>query len=341
MKKANVLKLVLVISVMCLFSLSGIVHAGEELKAVTLSWSSGSLGGQWYTLAGAISSRIQEKEPKILIKTVPGGGLLNILRVSTGKNDIGLGITFVDKMGFKGVPPIFKKPYSNIRSLAGIFGIYQLHILIDKKFGIKTVEDLARAVKGGKKFNIAVTQRGVTDLNLLEYVFGYYGLTLKDFTNAGGKVFYSTYADMINLYQDRHVDIASTMQASPSSAMTQMTISRDSTLLSVSDECIDNLHKKIGTLSRGTNQYIIPKGSYKGLNRNVPTVASAGEIFINKNASDILAYTITKILCESADELHRDLPPTKTFKPKYGWKDVALPLHRGAEKYYKEMGYMK
>jgi hypothetical protein len=73
----------------------------------------------------------------------------------------------------------------------------------------------------------------------------------------------------------------------------------------------------------------------------VTTVVSAGELLVNKDVSTLVAYTIIKIICENIDELHNMNPANKNFIPETGWKNVALPLHPGAEKYYKEAGFMK
>jgi TRAP-type uncharacterized transport system substrate-binding protein len=74
---------------------------------------------------------------------------------------------------------------------------------------------------------------------------------------------------------------------------------------------------------------------------DVPTVVSAGELIINKDVPDNIAHAIIKIICENTDELYKINPANKNFKPETGWKNVALPLHPGAEKYYKKAGYMK
>jgi len=73
----------------------------------------------------------------------------------------------------------------------------------------------------------------------------------------------------------------------------------------------------------------------------VQTIVSAGELIVNKDVSDNVAYTIIKIICENTDELYSINPANKNFKPETGWKNVALPLHPGAEQYYKDAGYMK
>jgi len=341
MKKGMSIGFILITLCIFMFSAAGPVRADQTLKPVTLTWTAGSVGGQWYSQAGGIARLISEKEPKIVIKTVPGGGVVNAARISMGKNDVGWGITFVDKMALNGVEPLFKAPHTGLRSLGGIFGKYQIHILADKKLGMETVADLADMVKNNKALRIAVPQRGVSDLNVTEYVLEFYGISLEAIKKAGGKVFHSSYSDMVSLYKDRHVDLACTMQSYPSATMTEMTLSRNSTLLSMSNECIDTLNKKVGTLSRDSGFHTIAKGAYKGIDKDVPTVVTASELLINKDVPENVAYTIIKILCESAEELHRNLPATRTFVPEKSWMTVAVPLHPGAEKYYKEAGYIK
>ncbi len=245
MKKGMMINFILTIFCVFFFSGAGSVQAGNVVKPVTLTWTAGSVGGQWYSQAGGIARLISEKNPNLVIKAVPGGGVVNAARVSKGRNDIGWGITFVDKMAFKGLEPIFKKEHKGLRSLGGIFGKYQIHMLADKKLGMETVADLADLVKNNKAIKIAVPQRGVSDLNVTEYVFEYYGISLEAIEKAGGKVFHASYSDMVNLYKDRHVDLACTMQSFPSASMTEMTFSRESNLLSMSDQCIDaKFHNK-------------------------------------------------------------------------------------------------
>ena len=313
----------------------------EELKPMTLSWVAGGVGGGWYVQAGGIARLIAEKEPKLIIKVVPGGGVVNPVRVSNHKDDLGWGITFVDKMALKGMKPIYKKPNPNVRALGGIFGIYHIHFMAAKKMGITTVAQMAEMVKAGKAIRVAAPMKGTSDLPLVKNILSFYGISLEAIKKAGGKVYHAVYADMVNLYKDKHVDFVFTHLALPGAAITEMTVSRDSTLLSMSDACVNHLHKTFGTLALDSGRSFIPKGTYKGQNRDVTTVVTAGELLINKDVPDLVAYTIIKIICDNIDEVHKINPANKNFIPKTGWKNVALPLHPGAEKYYKEAGFMK
>jgi TRAP transporter TAXI family solute receptor len=333
----------LIAVVMCLLLIGpamGTAHS-EELKPTTMTWVAGGVGGGWYVQAGGIARMIAENEPKLVIKVVPGGGVVNPVRVSNGKDELGWGITFVDKMAFKGLAPVYKKANPDVRSLGGIFGIYHIHVLGAKKAGVATMAELADMVKAGKKIKVAAPMKGTSDLPLMNTILDFYGISLKAIEDAGGKVFHAVYADMVNLYKDQHVDFVFTHLGLPGAAITEMTVSRDSSLISLSEDCIDHLNQELGTLSRDSGRSFIPNGTYKGQTADVPTVVSAGELIINKDVSDIVAYSIIKIICENTEELYKINPANKNYKPETGWKNVALPLHPGAEKYYKEAGLMK
>ena len=237
--------------------------------------------------------------------------------------------------------PLFEKPNPNVRALGGIFGTYHVHIVGAKDKNIKTMAELANMVKAGKAIKVAMPMKGTSDLPLVENVLAFYGISMEAIKKAGGTIHQATYADMTSLYQDKHVDFVFTHLAIPAAAVTEMFFSRSSNILTISNECIDKLAKDLGTLASSSGQQNIPKSTYKGLDTDIPTVVSTGELLINKGISDQAAYTIVKILCQNVIELHKINIANQTFVPEKGWLHVAVPLHPGAAKFYKEAGYMK
>ena len=340
--KWNAFRVVAVLALAVAFSMGvpTLSDAGK-LEPTTLTWVAGGVGGGWYVQAGGIARMIAENEPKLIIKVVPGGGVVNPVRVSKGKDDLGWGITFVDKMALKGLPPVYKKPNPDVRSLGGIFGIYHIHVLGAKDKGITKMDQLVDMVKAGKAIKVAAPMKGTSDLPLMNTILDFYGISLKAIEKAGGKIFHAVYSDMVNLYKDKHVDFVFTHLGLPGAAITEMTVSRNSSLIALSDACLDHLNHELGTLSRDSGRSFIPKGTYKGQDVDVPTVVSAGELIINKDVSETIAHAIIKIICENTDELYKINPANRNFKPATGWKNVALPLHPGAEKYYRDAGFMK
>jgi TRAP transporter TAXI family solute receptor len=342
MKKGTVKGCFVVLIAAAVFMVVGThIAAADTLKPRTMTWVAGGVGGGWYVQAGGIASLITEKEPKLVVKVVPGGGVVNPVRISSGKDDLGWGITFVDKMAYKGTAPLFKAPNPGVRALGGIFGTYYVHFVAASDKGLKNLEDLAKMVKAGKSVNVAMPAKGTSDLPMIENILATYGISMDAIKKAGGQVFQAAYADMVSLYKDRHVDFVFTHLALPAAAVTEMFVSRPSTLLAVSNDCIDKMARELGTLSRASGLQNIPKGTYKGLAEDVSTIVSTGELLVGNHVPDEVAYAIIKILCENIAELHKINTANQTFIPAKGWADVAVPLHKGAEKFYKEAGYMK
>lgn len=340
MKKTLICFLTLLITAFLVLPGASIAGEYKVTKPATLTWVAGGVGGGWYTQAGGIARMIAEQEPNLILKVIPGGGVVNPMRVSRHKDDFGWGITFVDKMAFKGLAPVYKQANPDVRSMGGIFGIYHIHVMGAEDKGITNMTQLADMIKAGKSIKLAAPMKGTSDLPLMNTILDFYGISLDDIKKAGGKVFHAVYSDMVNLYKDKHVDFVFTHLGLPGAAITEMTVSRDSSMIALSDACLDHLNKELGTLSRDSGRSFIPKGTYNGQDVDVPTVVTAGELIVNKDVPENIAYTIIKIICENTDELYKINPANKNFKPETGWKNVALPLHPGAEKYYKDAGHM-
>jgi TRAP transporter TAXI family solute receptor len=313
----------------------------EELKPTTMTWVAGGVGGGWYAQAGGLARLITEKEPKIILKVVPGGGVVNPVRISRGKDGLAWGVTFVDKMALEGMAPVYKSPNPNVRALGGIFGISYIHIMAAADQKVKTLEEMVDMVKAGKAVRVAMPMKGTSDLPLVKRILKFYGITFDDIKKAGGTIQQAVYADMVSLYKDKHVDYVFTHLALPGAAITEMTMSRDSVLLETSKECIDTLAKELGTINTASGKAQIAGGTYKNNPDDVPAVPTAAELLISKDVPEIVAYTILKTIGDNIAEVHKINNKNRTFDPKTGWANVAVPLHPGAERYYKEKGYMK
>ncbi len=330
---------ILIISI-CFGSISFAEVSNQEFDPVTMTWVAGGVGGGWYIQAGGLAQLINEKDSRITIKVVPGGGLVNAARVSKRQDDLGWGITFVDKAAFDGTAPLYEEAYPDIRSVGAIFGIYNIHFVAAVNQGIKTVDEMMQKIKDGKGIKIAAPMKGTSELPILDVILDFYGLSLEDIEKKGGKVFHAVYADMVTLYKDQHVDYVFTHLSIPAAAITEMTISRDSVILSASDDLIDYCHETLGTVDRKSGLCVIPAHTYKGQEEDAPAVVTAGELTVNKNVSDEVVYTILKIFDENIEQVYQIDATNKYFIPEDGWKNVAVPLHTGAEKYYKDAGYM-
>ncbi len=339
MVKKSMMMVLLILFVM---SFVMCIHAQEleELKPINLSWTSGGVGGGWYPQSGGIGQLIKDNEPKITIQVIPGGGVSNPVRVHNGDNELGWGITALDKAAWEGKPP-YDQAYQNFRSLGGIFQLSTHVYVVGKELGITTVDEMMDMIKQGEPIRVAGPMPDDSGFVEMIELLAYYGTSFDEIEANGGTVQHAVYADVANLYVDRHVDFGLLTLPNPAASVIQMLNARDSVILSFSDEAIQHLHQTVGLYNVDSGLCAIPAGTYEGQEEDIQVPAKATEFIINKDVSNIVAYTIVKIMAENIEELHEMDFNNKGFTPEEGWKNVVVPLHPGAEMYYKEKGYMK
>jgi uncharacterized protein len=72
-------------------------------------------------------------------------------------------------------------------------------------------------------------------------------------------------------------------------------------------------------------------------------------VIVRDDMSEDVAYRIASVMVEERAELearYRHLPPERSpmtypIDPYKMWQGIGAPLHPGAERYYREHGYMK
>ncbi|HRZ66260.1 MAG TPA: TAXI family TRAP transporter solute-binding subunit [Spirochaetia bacterium] len=312
-----------------------------EIKSATYTWVAGGMGGGWYTVAGGFARLINEKEPKLTIKVIPGGGVANPLALAQGSADIAWGVGYVDKAAFNGTAPIYDKPYKNVASIAGTLAVDYYHFLAAKDTGVTSLEQFVNKIKKGEKLKVAAPMTGTSEFVLTSFVLEHYGVSYDRIKKNGGTVVQAIYGDMTSLFKDRHVDYAFACVGLPGAIMTEMAMGRPSTLLEISDECIDFCNKTYGTVAKASGLCKVPGGTYAGMPKDIQTLCHSTEILVSPKLPDAVAYTLAKLLCENKDFLVQLGAGYKVFDPKSAAGTVQVPLHPGAEKYYREVGTIK
>ena len=102
----------------------------------------------------------------------------------------------------------------------------------------------------------------------------------------------------------------------------------------------ENVIKAVGE-KYGLQRDVIPASFYGGkFGKDIVTVSASTELMINKNVSEDIAYKMVKAMCEKRDDIVIASPFWKSFMPEKAGHGLALPLHPGAAKYYKEKGWL-
>ena len=299
-----------------------------------LTWTAGGTGGGWFVMAGGISKIIQEKNPDIQVNVIPGGGTKNQPVVGTNKAELGWALPPFVVLARKGADLYKGKPYPDIMVLGGGFSQNFLHILAAQDTGVKNMQQLRDYPKPMK---VNPGKIGVSgEFTFRKILEEYFKTSYDGIKEKGGKVIHTGYTGVATNLKDRHIDFACINIAPPAAIVQEAALGRKLRILAWPDDLLQLMKTKFG-YGIGT----ITKQMYPGvLSEDVPSATMGTVLIAHKDLDPDVAYQIVKTISESKDRLssiHKSLG----FDPKTGWKDLPGPLHPGAERYYKEMGYMK
>jgi uncharacterized protein len=281
----------------------------------------GPMGGSWYPLGGAIADAVQKEIPGTSIQVGPGGGIGNVEAIELGKCDIGFSNSSSGVDGIMGRPP-FKKKMENMRQWANLYPQYFQMIVLDNS-GIKSVADL-------KGRTIAPGPKGQTGEFAATQILQIYGLGYKDM----GKVHHVSYNDTVALMKDGHCDGWLLCTTIPASTIMDLASTRKIRLLALPEEKIQEMQK----LNAGYVRRTVPKGTYQGVDYDVPGVGWWTHLVISAKLPDDLVYKMTKTLIGDLPRLSTIVKDMKGVTAKDLAADVGIPFHPGALKYFKEIG---
>jgi len=299
-----------------------------------LTWTAGGTGGGWFVMAGGLSKIIQEKNSDIQVNVIPGGGTKNQPVVGTNKAELGWALPPFVVLAIKGLDLYKGKAYPDITVLGGGFSQNFIHILAAQDTGVKTLQQFRDYPKPIKVNPGKVGVSGeFTYRKMLEEYFktSYDGIKKK-----GGKVIHTGYTGIATNLKDRHIDFACINIAPPAAIVQEAALGRKLNILAWPDDLLQLMKTKygygIGVITKQMYPDILPE--------DIPSATMGTVLIAHKSLDPDVAYKIVKTISENRDRLpsiHKSLG----FDPKTGWKDLPGPLHPGAERYYKEMGYMK
>ena len=325
--------------------LAGLVMAMPVAAQQSLTWTAGAVGGGWYAISGGMAELLREKA-QLNIKVIPGGGVQNPPLVQKGEADLGMGLPPLLQLATNGDPETYKgMKMPDLRALAGNMSLNTFHFYVaaDSPYASMSMEDI---VKGKKPIRLAISKPGSSDVWVFERVMEFYGLCAagkaeecyKSWEAAGAKFFRGSYAEQAGAFKDRNVDGTFTFLALPGASITEASVGRKLKLIAFPEPLLAHL-SKFG-LGKGT----IPANTYpQAANAAEPVVSATmgTTITVHANMKPDMAYTITKTLNDNADRVRKIHGSLADYDPSKGHMFLGAPLHPGAERYYREKGWLK
>lgn len=347
----------LLLLVLVLFSLSLIVFNGcaqkpEEVEVddeepgeeegrlsqpINIEFATFTEGTAWYLYGAFLGERIQRELPAgSRVDVLPlAGGTANAGVVSTGEADIGLMFDVTTNWAYNGVVA-YEEAYDNLTVLLGGLDQYFIGVVTPEAAKINSIKDIAA---NKTKVNVYTNPPGGLGAFGGELVLNAYGITFDDIKNWGGMVSQTGYDAIKTALQDRKCDLHPTMLSEGHSFYEEIFHLMDLKVLPIEDDI-----RQILLDEYGLQPNIMPAGTY-GISEDVPVVGVTTTVIARRDMPDEVAYEITRAIFEHADAFADNFATVKKyFKPEDAWrpeKTGSIPLHPGAERYFREAGLMK
>jgi hypothetical protein len=247
---------------------------------------------------------------------------LNLLQAGRGEIALTLGDSLSD--AWKGVEDAgFKTKLDKLRTVAGVYSNY-IQIVANADSGIKTLADLK-----GKRISVGAPRSG-TELNA-RAILKAAGLSYADFA----KVEYLSFAESVELMKNRQLDVTLQSAGLGVASIRDLATAIKIVVVPIPPDVV----AKVGdaAYSAGT----IPANTYSGQTEAVPTAAIKNFLVSHTGVPDDVVYAMTKSMFDNLDTLVAAHSAAKGIVRDQAIKTLPVPLHPGAERYYREVGLLK
>ncbi len=245
---------------------------------------------------------------------------LNLLQQGRGEIAFALGDSV--KSAWEGDAEAgFQQKLEKLRGIAAIYPNY-IQIVASQESGITDFEGLK-----GKSLSVGAPASG-TELNARR-IFGALGMSYDDL----GKTEYLPFGESVELIKNRQLDATLQSAGLGVASIKDLAVSLPITMVAVPASVAE-------TLGAPFLAATIPAGTYEGQSEDVPTLAITNILVTHSDVSDEVAYQMTKQLFENLDDMVAAHAAAKAILLEKGPQGVPVPLHPGAERYYKEKGLM-
>ncbi|MHC2491622.1 TRAP transporter TAXI family solute receptor [Sinorhizobium meliloti] len=292
--------------------------AAEFINVLT-----GGTSGVYYPLGVALSKIYGDKIEGVRTQVqATKASVENLNLLQQGRGEIAFSLGDSVKLAWEGNTDAgFKAPLDKLRGIAAIYPNY-IQIMASKESGIKTVADLK-----GKSLSVGAPKSG-TELNA-RAILAAAGMSYDDL----GKTEYLPFAESVELMKNRQLDATLQSAGLGVSSFKDLATSLDVQMVAVPEE----IATKLGA------PYIaatVPAGTYQGQDSDVQTVAVVNFLVTHSEVSDETAYQMTKQLFENIPALTAAHKAAENIRIEDALKGMPIPLHPGAERYYKEKGLL-
>jgi TRAP transporter TAXI family solute receptor len=284
----------------------------------------GGTSGVYYPLGVALGKIYADKIPGVRTQVQSTkASVENLNLLERGRGELALALGDSVKFAWEGNADVgFPQKLGKLRGVAAVYPNY-IQIVASQTSGVKTFADLK-----GKSLSVGAAKSG-TEVNARE-VFQAMGMSYADL----GKTEYLPFGESVELIKNRQLDATLQSAGLGVASIRDLATSVPINVVSVPADVV----AKIGAPYVAAT---IPAGTYPGQTADVPTAAVVNFLVTHEGVPEETVYQMTKQLFENLDQMVAAHQAARAITLAGATAGMPVPLHPGAERYYKEKGLIK
>ncbi|WP_316861826.1 TAXI family TRAP transporter solute-binding subunit [uncultured Cohaesibacter sp.] len=301
----------------------------------------GGTSGTYYPIGGLLANAISNPPgsrpcdkggscgvPGLIASALSANGsVANINAISGGTLESGFSQSDVATWAYTGTGIWEGKPaVDKLRAIANLYP-ESIHLVASAKSGIASVADLK-----GKR--VSLDEPGSGTLVDAKIILNGYGLTEEDITPE-----YLKPDQAADRMRDGAMDAFFFVGGYPAGAISELASQHDVKLVPITCEEAPKICEDFKFFGPD----LIPAGTYEGNGADVKTLSVGAQWVTSADQPEELVYNITKALWNKNTRKLLDAGHAKgkMITADTALNGVGIPLHPGAEKFYKEAGLLK
>jgi TRAP transporter TAXI family solute receptor len=325
----------LTLAVVLVLAVAVPVIAQAPAPPVNLAFATLDTGSAWYVYGATMAELLRKTLPagsNVDVKP-RAGGVGNPRLVAKNETPLGLSFTVTNRWALDG-KEAFTEKLEGLRGLVGGLDTYYLVTVATRKLGITSVREIRERKLPVKVYTQPVGALGeFAGRQLLRAA----GLSYNDIRSWGGSTQHVGYNVIIDAFKDGRADILFAVVTAKHPSVSEIVSSVDVEFLGLDGDVAKAL------LPLGYTPATMPPETFKSQSKPVSTVGFPTGLITNKDLPEPIAYTVTRTIVENKEALVRGHAGLAEFDPRTAWQPdkVGIPLHPGAERAYREKGWMK
>ena len=295
----------------------GLARAETFINVLT-----GGTSGVYYPLGVALATLFNEKiEGANATAQATKASVENLNLLQAGKGELAFTLGDAASQAWAGNEEAgYKGKLDKLRHVAAIYNNY-IQIVATAESGIKTLADLK-----GKRISVGAPKSG-TELNA-RAVLKAAGITYEDFE----KVEYLAFAESVDLMKNRQLDVTLQSAGLGVASIKDLATAVPIVIVPIPADAV----AAVGDPAYQAGA--IPAGTYQGQDAEVATAVIRNLLLTHEGVADDLVYAMTDTFFGNLEALVAAHKAASSIKLDKSAMESPVPLHPGAERFYKDKG---